>query len=296
MLSVYSDHIIKLVVSPLDIKKIILFVGAFIFIMNSAIFCYADSNPSEDYQIQENEKEALDHFKEGIKYSEKKELDKALEEYEKAIVLHPDLPELQYNIGRLYGRIGVWDKAIEHLQKYCDLDPGAEDKEMVIVQIGKLQKVVDKKNNLIQKKDIIRKNDLTQEGEIEKYSEDDIELEYDTSYQSPELVWILNETDLTKHTRGPFTVKIRVEGVDEQRYPMIFPRILYYIGTRSSYGYFDMIKEGDGVWSFDIPDPTWYKFRSNSLHYHVELFDEAGSVITESRWEIELIDSFIHKR
>jgi hypothetical protein len=86
-----------------------------------------------------------------------------------------------------------------------------------------------------------------------------------------------------------------VEGIDEQRYPLIFPRIRYYIGTGRSHGYFDMINEGDNVWRFDIPDPKWHSYRSNSLHYYVKVFDEKGGVITESHWQVELIDSFIQE-
>jgi hypothetical protein len=115
-------------------------------------------------------------------------------------------------------------------------------------------------------------------------------------HQNPEIVWLPQGVDLTKHIKGPFVVKIRVEGIDEQRYPSIFPQIRYYIGTGSagsSYGYLDMIHEGDNVWRFDIPDLKWYKYRSHSLHYHVKVFDEEGIIITESRWKKELIDSFI---
>ena len=56
-----------------------------------------------------------------------------------------------------------------------------------------------------------------------------------------------------------------------------------------------MINEGDNVWRFDIPDPKWHRYRSKSLHYHVKVFDEEGNVIAKSRWEIELIDSFIQQ-
>ncbi len=115
------------------------------------------------------------------------------------------------------------------------------------------------------------------------------------AHHNPEVVWLPQGVDLTKHTKGPFAVKVRVEGIDEQRYPSIFPRITYYIGTGNSYGYFDMIHEGDNVWQFDIPDLKWSRYRSNRLHYHVKVFDEEGNVISESRWEIELIDSFIQQ-
>jgi hypothetical protein len=113
------------------------------------------------------------------------------------------------------------------------------------------------------------------------------------SHQNPEVVWLPQGVDLTKHTKGPFAVKVRVEGIDEQRHSSIFPRIRYYIGTGSSYSYFDMIHEGDNVWRYDIPDPNWNRYRSNSIHYHVKVFDEEGNVISESRWAAELIDSFI---
>lgn len=109
------------------------------------------------------------------------------------------------------------------------------------------------------------------------------------------LVWLPQGIDLTRHTMGPFTVKIRVEGLDKQRHPSIYPRIIYYIGTGSSPGYFDMINEGDNVWRFDIPDPNWNRYRSESLHYQVKVFDEKGNVITKSSWEKELIDSFIQQ-
>lgn len=111
-------------------------------------------------------------------------------------------------------------------------------------------------------------------------------------HNNPEVIWLPQGVDLTKHTKGPFTVKARVEGIDEQRHHSIFPRIKYYIGTGSSYGYFDMIYEGDNVWWFEIPDPKWNRYRSNSLHYHVKVFDEEGNVISESRWKLELVDSF----
>jgi hypothetical protein len=110
--------------------------------------------------------------------------------------------------------------------------------------------------------------------------------------QNIEVVWLSQEVDLTRHSKGPFTVKARVEGVDEQRHVAVFPRIMYHIGTGSHYGYFDMIHEGDGVWRFDIPDPKWKRYRSNNLHYQVKVFDEEGDVIVQSHWEIELIDSF----
>lgn len=42
---------------------------------------------------------------------------------------------------------------------------------------------------------------------------------FEIPHQSPEAVWLPREIDLNKHMVGPFTVKVRVEGIDEQRYP-----------------------------------------------------------------------------
>ena len=134
-----------------------------------------------------------------------------------------------------------------------------------------------------------------QNGEGDEGSEVDELQMINIPRQNLEVVWLPQGIDLTKHSMGTFTVKVRVEGVDEQRYPSILPRIIYYMGTGSSYGYFDMIKEGGNVWRFDIPDPNWYRYRAKSLRYQVKVFDDEGNVITESRWQKELIDSFIKK-
>ncbi|KHE93270.1 MAG: fibronectin type III domain-containing protein [Candidatus Scalindua rubra] len=127
---------------------------------------------------------------------------------------------------------------------------------------------------------------------LEKAGQDNMQLN-ETLHQNPEVVWLPQGVDLTKHTKGPFTVKIRVEGIGKERYPSIVPRIKYYIGTGNSYGCFDMIKEGDGVWSFDIPDPNWYRCRSKILRYHVIVFDDEDNAIAEGNWQKELIDSFV---
>jgi hypothetical protein len=136
--------------------------------------------------------------------------------------------------------------------------------------------------------------DHVEENPLQKAEKDELQ-EIKTPLQNPEVVWLPQGVDLTKHTTGPFTVKARVEGIDEQRHPSIFPRIEYSIGSGNSYGNFDMIHEGDNVWRFDIPDPKWNRYRSSSLHYHVEVFDNEGNVIAQSRWEMELIDSFIQQ-
>ncbi len=110
---------------------------------------------------------------------------------------------------------------------------------------------------------------------------------------NPSLQVLPQGTDLTKHTMGPYTVRVRVGGNDEHDNPAIIPRLRYSIGAGNSHGYFDMIYEGNNVWRFDMPDQNWYEYRSNTLHYQVKLFDGAGNVIAESHWQKELIDSFV---
>lgn len=113
-----------------------------------------------------------------------------------------------------------------------------------------------------------------------------------TRPQNPELVWLLPETDLTKHSVGPFTVKVQIKGIDNQQGLSAIPRIRYSVGTSNIKGYYDMTPEGENVWRFDIPDPDWNRYGSKSIHYQVKVFDGAGNPVTESTWKKELIDSF----
>ncbi len=105
----------------------------------------------EEQKLLKNKKKALDHFEKGNKYSDNEEYDKALDEYKKAIALYPDIPKLQYNIGWLYGKIGLQKEAINHLRKYCILAPEAEDKDKVITKIVILQESLHRKKKLIKK-------------------------------------------------------------------------------------------------------------------------------------------------
>ncbi len=122
-----------------------------------------EESKADDQKLLENMSKALEHLKKGNKLSDNKEYDKTLEEYEKAIALNPDIPELQYNIGWLYGKIGVQEKAIEHLRKYCMLKPEAEDINKVVSYMAVLQSILNRKNKILEsyaQRDAIMKKNL----------------------------------------------------------------------------------------------------------------------------------------
>ncbi|MHC4269580.1 MAG: fibronectin type III domain-containing protein [Planctomycetota bacterium] len=134
---------------------------------------------------------------------------------------------------------------------------------------------------------------VADETAIETITDTDTVLqEINLSPSSPEIVWLPQEINLTRRYKGPFSVKIRIEGVEKLETSSFFPRLKYYIGTGSSVGYFDMKNEEDGVWRFDIPDPGWFKYRSKYLYYQVKIFGRDGNVILESSLKVEFIDSF----
>lgn len=105
----------------------------------------------KEQTLHENRIKAAKHYENGNKFSDSEEYDKALKEYKKAVDLYPELPKLQYNIGWLYGKIGMHKEAIEHLRNYCDLAPEAEEVDKTITMIAVLQRILDKKNKLVDK-------------------------------------------------------------------------------------------------------------------------------------------------
>jgi len=117
---------------------------------------------NEQSRLQ-NKTKAREHLRAGNKLSDNKDYDKALKEYKKAIALYPDIPELQYNTGWLYGKIGAQEKAIEHLRRYCVLKTDAEDIDKVVSYIAVLQSILNRKNKIIRaqaQRDAIMKESL----------------------------------------------------------------------------------------------------------------------------------------
>jgi tetratricopeptide (TPR) repeat protein len=63
------------------------------------------------------EKQAEEHFRQGFKYQSQGDLDKALEEYDKAVQLDPGLIKAHTNAGAIYLQREEYDRAIEQFQK-----------------------------------------------------------------------------------------------------------------------------------------------------------------------------------
>ena len=63
------------------------------------------------------EKQAEEHFRQGFTYQNQGNLDKALEEYDKAVQLNPGLTKAYTNAGAIYLQREDYDRAIEQFQK-----------------------------------------------------------------------------------------------------------------------------------------------------------------------------------
>ena len=82
------------------------------------------SNARQRMQKQE----ALLHYNLGVSYMKEKYYDMAIDEYQKALELNPDDPDIQYNLAILYDDCSRNPKrAIQHYQKYLELRPDAAD-------------------------------------------------------------------------------------------------------------------------------------------------------------------------
>jgi tetratricopeptide (TPR) repeat protein len=73
-----------------------------------------------------------------------KEFDKAADCYEKALDIYPVWPQGQFNAALIYGELGVYHQAINHMQRYLELVPDAKDakaaREKIYVWEGKVEK------------------------------------------------------------------------------------------------------------------------------------------------------------
>jgi len=68
------------------------------------------------------EKQAQKHFSKGFGYQDQGELDKAIEEYKKAIELNPNYTRAYTNLGTVYLEKKDYDRAIQQFKKVLELN------------------------------------------------------------------------------------------------------------------------------------------------------------------------------
>lgn len=68
------------------------------------------------------EEQAQEHFKKGFGYQNAGEPEKAIEEYQKALGLNPNLAQAHTNLGTVYLGQGDYDRAIDHFKKVIELN------------------------------------------------------------------------------------------------------------------------------------------------------------------------------
>ncbi len=68
------------------------------------------------------EKQAEKHFKKGFQHQDQGNLDKALEEYQKALELNPNYAQVYTNLGTVYLGKKDYDQAIESFKKVIELN------------------------------------------------------------------------------------------------------------------------------------------------------------------------------
>ena len=73
-------------------------------------------------EIEEKDKTYLDYFLLGYNYDDKKEYDKAIESYQKALKINPKKDEAYYNMGIAYYHLGEFTKVIECYRKALQIN------------------------------------------------------------------------------------------------------------------------------------------------------------------------------
>jgi lipoprotein NlpI len=68
------------------------------------------------------EKQAEKHFRKGFEYQSAGQVDKCIEEYEKALQLNPGYAQVHTNLGTVYMGEENYDRAIHHFKKTLELN------------------------------------------------------------------------------------------------------------------------------------------------------------------------------
>jgi len=72
------------------------------------------------------------HYNLGVLYTQNKDYQRAITEFERVLSFNPNDTESHYNLGVIYGEyLGDRKKALEHFQAYLRLAPNDPDAERV---------------------------------------------------------------------------------------------------------------------------------------------------------------------
>lgn len=91
----------------MKIKKIL---GGLTVLMLISVFAYAQFGEEE-------------YLKKGLEYQKSNQIDEALEEYEKALLINPNNTDILFNAGQMYLRKQKWEKAIVKFKKIMTINP-----------------------------------------------------------------------------------------------------------------------------------------------------------------------------
>jgi hypothetical protein len=82
---------------------------------------------------------AQQHIEQGVEYAKQKQWDQAIAEFEKAVELDATFGPAYMLLGYSYANNGETAKAIQALEKYLELEPGADDAAQVQADINALK-------------------------------------------------------------------------------------------------------------------------------------------------------------
>ena len=86
---------------------------------------------------------AVEHFEKGFDYFQQEKWDEAIAEFQEAIRLDPAFSAAYLGLGYSYVSKGEFQKATEALEKYLQLEPGADNRAQVESDIQQMRAILD---------------------------------------------------------------------------------------------------------------------------------------------------------
>jgi len=105
----------------------------------------------------------------------------------------------------------------------------------------------------------------------------------------PRISWVPVAPNLTKRSRGPYLVRVRLRNVPAR----VVPQLDYALDNTVYTGWRDMrpLAGQVGVWELEIPDLGWRRLAAHRLMFRVRLLRPDRTALGRPRYGLELIDS-----